>query len=154
MCKLREWCKSLKSFCTHVVQRFLPAKELSLIDVNTLRTTLRKPWHGSWMTSDTVKRKMPLKPATLSVFSRLERLAKLLGGIPVWEVFPDSGAAQAGVRFGDIILRVNGTKTPTFELFLEAGEKHLDRLEFEVFRNGKLLRLQTDATAMPAPSPH
>lgn len=96
---------------------------------------------------------MPLKPATLSVFSRLERLAKLLGGIPVWEVFPDSGAAQAGVRFGDIILRVNGTKTPTFELFLAAGEKHLDGLEFEVFRNGKLLRLRSEGEESALPSP-
>ena len=94
-----------------------------------------------------MKRKVPLKPATLSVFSRLERLAKLLGGIPVWEVFPNSGAAQAGVKFGDIILRVNGTKTPTFELFLAAGEKHLDKLEFEVFRNGRLLRLRTTLEA-------
>ncbi len=64
-----------------------------------------------------------------------------MGGIPVWEVFPDSGAALAGVRFGDIILRVNGVATPNFEKFLEAGERHLSDLEFEVFRNGQLLRL-------------
>lgn len=64
-----------------------------------------------------------------------------MGGIPVWEVFPESDAAQAGVRFGDIILRVNGVATPTFETFLEAGEQHLGDLEFEVFRNGQLLRL-------------
>jgi len=91
-----------------------------------------------------VKRKLPRKPTPLAMISKLERLAKLLGGIPVWEVFPESGAAQAGVRFGDIILKVNGTKTPTFEMFLEAGEKHLDFLEFEVFRNGELLRLTSN----------
>ena len=91
-----------------------------------------------------MKRKMPVKPAPLSMISKLERLAKLLGGIPVWEVFPESGAAHAGVRFGDIILKVNGTKTPTFEMFLEAGEKHLDFLEFEVFRNGQLLQLTSN----------
>jgi S1-C subfamily serine protease len=77
----------------------------------------------------------------LSLFAKLERLAKIMGGIPVWEVFPDSGAALAGVRFGDIILRVNGVATPTFETFLAAGEKHLSDLEFEVFRNGELLHL-------------
>jgi S1-C subfamily serine protease len=100
-----------------------------------------------------VKRKIPLKPASLSMFSKLERLAKLLGGIPVWEVFPESGAAQAGVRFGDIILRVNGTKTPTFEKFLAAGEKHLDFLEFEVFRNGKLLHLTSNEARVSPRAP-
>ena len=71
----------------------------------------------------------------------LEDLAKVLGGIPVWEVLPDSAAALAGVRFGDIIVRVNGVATPTFEAFLDAGEAHLSHLEFEVFRNGRLVRL-------------
>jgi S1-C subfamily serine protease len=73
--------------------------------------------------------------------AQIERVAQILGGIPVWEVFPRSEAARAGVRFGDIILRVNGTATPTFEAFLDAGAHHLAALEFEVFRNGELLRL-------------
>lgn len=77
----------------------------------------------------------------MSPIAKLEHLAKILQGIPVWEVFPDSAAALAGVRFGDIILRVNGVATPTFKKFLAAGETHLKRLEFEVFRDGKLLRL-------------
>lgn len=75
----------------------------------------------------------------------MDRLAKLLGGIPVWEVYADSGAAAAGVRFGDIILRVNGKQTPTFEHFLQVGEANLSNLEFEVFRNGKTVRLSTSA---------
>lgn len=82
-------------------------------------------------------------PATL--FAKLERLAKILGGIPVWEVYADSGAAAAGVRFGDIILRVNGKATPTFEKFLAVGEAHLPNLEFEVFRDGRTLRLSSEA---------
>lgn len=81
----------------------------------------------------------------MSVIAKIEELAKLLGGIPVWEVFPESGAALAGVRFGDIILRVNGVATPTFEEFLAAGEAHLAHLEFEVFRNGKMLTLTSSA---------
>lgn len=87
------------------------------------------------------------KKSPLQLFAKLEKLAKMLGGIPVWEVFPDSGAALAGVRFGDIIVRVNGVATPTFEKFLAAGEEHLANLEFEVFRNGKLMRLRTDGAA-------
>ena len=90
------------------------------------------------------------KKSPFHMFAKLEKLAKLLGGIPVWEVFPDSGAALAGVRFGDIIVRVNGVATPTFEKFLAAGEEHLANLEFEVFRNGKLMRLRTDGAAVAA----
>jgi S1-C subfamily serine protease len=88
-----------------------------------------------------VPRKTAPKKPTARVVAQLDRLAKILGGIPVWEVYADSGAAQAGVRFGDIILRVNGKPTPTFQHFLAAGEKHLTNLQFEVFRDGKLLRL-------------
>jgi len=92
-----------------------------------------------------VARKTIPKKAPAALFAKLDRLAKILGGIPVWEVYADSGAAAAGVRFGDIILRVNGKETPTFEHFLEVGEAHMAHLEFEVFRNGKTLRLSSDA---------
>jgi S1-C subfamily serine protease len=90
--------------------------------------------------------KLP-KKSPVHMFAKLEKLAKLLEGIPVWEVYPGSGAALAGVRFGDIIVRVNGVSTPTFEKFLAAGEEHLSHLEFEVFRDGKLMRLSTECAA-------
>ena len=78
-------------------------------------------------------------------------LAGLLAGAICVLVFPSIGiswsaaglVALAGVRFGDIIVRVNGVATPTFEKFLAAGETHLSNLEFEVFRNGKMMRLRT-----------
>jgi S1-C subfamily serine protease len=92
-------------------------------------------------------RKSAQKNDVLSSLAQIEKLAKLLGGIPVWEVFPESAAAMAGVRFGDIIVSVNGTATPTFEDFLAAGEAHLSNIEFEVFRNGKLVMLTCDAPA-------
>jgi S1-C subfamily serine protease len=84
---------------------------------------------------------MGAKDALALGLARIARLARVLGGIPVWEVFPESAAAAAGVRFGDIILSVNGTATPTFQAFLRAGEAHLADLEFRVFRDGQLLRL-------------
>lgn len=92
-----------------------------------------------------VARRTAPKKTTATLFAKLDRLAKLLGGIPVWEVYADSGAAAAGVRFGDIILRVNGKATPTFEHFLAIGEAHIANLEFEVFRNGQTLTLTADA---------
>lgn len=81
--------------------------------------------------------------AVTADLAQIERVAEILGGIPVWEVFPRSEAERAGVRFGDIILSVNGTATPTFEAFLDAGAYHLAELEFSVFRNGATLRLSS-----------
>lgn len=88
------------------------------------------------------------KSAVASDLAHIERVAELLGGIPVWEVFPRSEAERAGVRFGDIILSVNGTATPTFQAFLDAGADHLQELEFDVFRNGKRLRLGRGARTL------
>jgi S1-C subfamily serine protease len=85
------------------------------------------------------------KNAITSNLAHIERVAQILGGIPVWEVFPRSEAERAGVRFGDIILSINGTATPTFEAFLDAGAYHLQELEFQVFRNGATLRLSSTA---------
>jgi len=76
--------------------------------------------------------------------AQIERMAQVLGGIPVWAVAPGSSARNAGVRFGDIILSVNGVPTPTFKDFLRAGRAHLTSLEFKVFRNGKVLVLCYD----------
>ena len=82
-----------------------------------------------------------------SSLAQIEKLAKVLGGIPVWEVFPESAAEMAGVRFGDIIVSVNGTATPTFKEFLAAGEAHFAHIEFEVFRNGRMIVLSCDEPA-------
>jgi len=77
----------------------------------------------------------------VSYLARIERVATLLGGIPVWEVLPDSAAESAGLQFGDIVLSVNCAPTPTFADFLAAGELHLQKLEFKVFRDGQVLDL-------------
>jgi len=73
--------------------------------------------------------------------AHIERIAHVLGGIPVWAVAPGSAAKHAGIRFADIILSVNGVPTPTYKDFLRAGRAHLSNLEFKVFRNGKVLVL-------------
>ena len=80
----------------------------------------------------------------VSYMAKVDRMAAVLGGIPVWEVLPDSAAEAAGLLFGDIVLSINRTPTPTFADFLEAGRIHLERLEFQVFRNGQLLELRAE----------
>ena len=80
--------------------------------------------------------------ASGTALARIERLARTLGGIPVWAVPPGSSARQAGVRFADIILSVNGVPTPTFEDFLRAGRTQVAHVEFKVFRDGRVLKLR------------
>ncbi len=87
------------------------------------------------------------RSATGTALARIERLARTLGGIPVWAVPPGSSARQAGVRFADIILSVNGVPTPTFDDFLRAGRAQLTPLEFKVFRDGRVLKLHYDGSA-------
>ena len=83
----------------------------------------------------------------LSYIVRLERVATVLGGIPVWEVLPESAAKSAGLLFGDIVLSVNCRPTPTYGDFLEAGALNLARLEFKVFRGGETLILRAEQSA-------
>jgi S1-C subfamily serine protease len=86
----------------------------------------------------------------LSYIAQLERVASVLGGIPVWEVLPESEAELAGLHFGDIVLSINSKPTPTYGDFLEAGALYLARLEFNVFRNGEFLLLRAAEAAHAA----
>lgn len=70
--------------------------------------------------------------------------AKILGGVPIWGVLPGSAAARAGVRYGDIVLRVNGIETRTLVEFISARESTGGNVVFDVFRNGELLRLNIE----------
>lgn len=72
----------------------------------------------------------------------LQAIANALGGLPIWGVLPHSAAAKAGVRYGDIVLRVNGFETRTMSEFIIAHESNPDRLDLDLFRDGKLLRVQ------------
>lgn len=68
-------------------------------------------------------------------------MATILNGIPIWGAVPGSAAAAMGVRYGDIVLRVNGIATPTLEDFVEARALRSHHTELELFRDGKLVRL-------------
>lgn len=94
--------------------------------------------------SDVMAHVLDSRSAVGADLAQIERLAQVLGGIPVWAVARGSSAQHAGVRFGDIILSVNGVPTPTFKAFLRAGRAHLASLEFKVFRSGKVVVLRYD----------
>jgi S1-C subfamily serine protease len=70
---------------------------------------------------------------------QLEEIAATVHGVPVWGCLPGSTAAQAGVRYGDIVLSVNGVPTPTIDAYLAGRSLRSDGYELRLFRAGEEL---------------
>jgi S1-C subfamily serine protease len=68
--------------------------------------------------------------------AKLEQIAKVLGGIPVFGCVEGSPGARAGIRYGDVVLSVNGVRTSTMEHYSRACDLRSDGAEVVVFRNG------------------
>jgi S1-C subfamily serine protease len=64
-------------------------------------------------------------------------LAKALGGLPILGCLRGTPAALAGVRYGDILLSVNGRPTRTFTDYIEAKGLRADGMSIVVFRSGE-----------------
>ena len=62
-------------------------------------------------------------------------------GVLVSDVNPGGPADKAGIKRGDIITQIDGTKTPTIALLrsLVAGYEPGEEVEVELFRNGKMM---------------
>lgn len=67
---------------------------------------------------------------------QLEEIAETVQGVPVWGCLPGSTAAEAGVRYGDIVLSVNGMPTPGIDEYLQARKLRTDGFELRLFRAG------------------
>lgn len=69
----------------------------------------------------------------------VEEMAVAVNGIPVWGCLPGSTAAAAGVRYGDVVISVNGVPTPTIDEYFRARELRPDGYELRLFRAGSQL---------------
>ncbi|MGE5482676.1 MAG: S1C family serine protease, partial [Bacteroidota bacterium] len=73
-------------------------------------------------------------------------------GIVVGEVYPDSPAAKAGLKSGDVITEVNRKKVADMDAFGKAiaDMKVGDRLSFLVWRDGKTQVMTVTVGERPA----
>jgi S1-C subfamily serine protease len=73
----------------------------------------------------------------------LTKVANSLRGLPILGCSSGSPAARAGLRYGDIVLSVDGAPTPSWFAFFEAsGRAAACVLRLRVFRHGSELELQ------------
>jgi S1-C subfamily serine protease len=85
--------------------------------------------------------------------TELTKLAAALGGLPVLACRPGSPAASAGIRYGDIVLSVNGVKTPDWAAFIEARGKSNTTMQVELFRDGEQLSIELALTTTTVDPP-
>ncbi|HTU63159.1 MAG TPA: PDZ domain-containing protein [Polyangiales bacterium] len=78
----------------------------------------------------------------------LTQIANSLNGLPILGCASGSPAARAGLQYGDILLALNGTPTPSWAAFFEAAHGQ-NELCMRVVRQGRelALHLQLDASA-------
>lgn len=76
-----------------------------------------------------------------------ERIAATLGGLCLLGCLRGSPAERAGLRYGDVVLEVNGTPTPNWVSYLDAIRVRRPVMTVRFFRDG------TERTAELALSP-
>lgn len=67
---------------------------------------------------------------------KLEKMARIYGGILVLGSLPDSAAAESGLRYGDILTRVNGVPTATLADFFRARALDRNTMKLDLIRDG------------------
>lgn len=73
-----------------------------------------------------------------------QKIADTYGGILILGALPGSPAAELGLRYGDVLLSVNGVRTAAVEHFLEARALDPKRMRIEIVRSGQTLTLDLD----------
>jgi S1-C subfamily serine protease len=71
-----------------------------------------------------------------------ETIADVLGGLLIVGCLPNSSASILGLRYGDVVVEVNGTQTATLGDFFEARLLDDSEMKLRVFRDGRVIDLR------------
>lgn len=67
----------------------------------------------------------------------LLRLASAMNGLSILGCLPDSPAHRAGLRYGDVVLEVNGVPTPDWVAYLRAVNTRSRQMTVRYLRGGE-----------------
>jgi len=79
--------------------------------------------------------------------SNFTQLAVALGGLPVYGCLAGSPAERAGMRSGDILMSVDGRRTPSWDAYLAARAESGTSIRLRLFRDGHELELDVPLTS-------
>ncbi len=79
-------------------------------------------------------------------------LARALEGVPILGTLDGSSASRAGLRYGDVLISVNGRRTRTVGEYIEAKNLRTDGMEIVVFRAGASLELSLEYDQQSTPN--
>jgi S1-C subfamily serine protease len=80
-------------------------------------------------------------------------LANALGGLPVFGCLAGSPADLAGIRYGDIVMSLDGCATPSWDMYLAVRERSGTVIALKLFRDGAELDVRVDLRAGSTPPP-
>ena len=75
---------------------------------------------------------------------QLEQIAATVQGVPVWGCLKGSPSADAGVRYGDILLVVNGVRTVNIDDYLAARKLRSVGVDLQILRDGQEMTLKLE----------
>ncbi len=65
------------------------------------------------------------------------KIASIYGGLAFLSCAPGSAAERAGLKPGDVVIAVNGVRTPDLDAFVDARKKRVDGATIRFLRNGQ-----------------
>jgi len=82
----------------------------------------------------------------------LIELARALEGVPVLGCVEGERAAEAGIRYGDVLLAVNGRRIRSLAEYAEARRLRSDGVSMLLFREGRQQRVELSFVTVGQPS--